>query len=395
MKKNDLDKRIFELAQQEEIDTPKDFDKRIEATLKNVMQKAPKKRFLGIRKPLFFRLSYQAVAAMVCIFVLSSVTVYAAIDKYYERMQGLTDEQIESIAEDMQNSPSNADSYSRELTESERERMDALIVQYESGERYPQHNLLVVDSEDEIPDGVVAFLPSTSTFYLPKEKLSDEQLLQMIDYRYKRDYSLEETLDSEALEIDELELPQVRITEEQARQMACDIVEGVHGVDTSVLDISVELDAYRGYLVYMNNRMTLELYAVQIASDTGVIWCIEYGQGEFTLNNIPLEEERYYTVYERVEETFENYIGDMTDIEETYACYSVTAEGLLYRERVTYVFETTGEMCYIFVYSPQKDALIEISLISKEAYEGLRQSSDELRVQSGMSLRRIDFVIKD
>lgn len=51
------------------------------------------------------------------------------------------------------------------------------------------NKLKSIDSPDKAESDKVCFEENTSTFYLP-EKLSDEDILEIIDFCYSRDYSL-------------------------------------------------------------------------------------------------------------------------------------------------------------------------------------------------------------
>ena len=90
----------------------------------------------------------------------------------------------------MDKSNAEKDSYSRKLTDSEWERMDVLREQYEKEGRFPEGKLSVVDNEGDAIEGQITFVTTTRTYVIPKEEMTDEQILQIIDYGYKEDYSL-------------------------------------------------------------------------------------------------------------------------------------------------------------------------------------------------------------
>lgn len=47
----------------------------------------------------------------------------------------------------------------------------------------------MLDSPEKYKKGV-AFYAARSTFFLPEEEMTEEELLELIDFREKRDYSL-------------------------------------------------------------------------------------------------------------------------------------------------------------------------------------------------------------
>lgn len=56
-------------------------------------------------------------------------------------------------------------------------------------ESIPQKELAMLDSPEKYKKGV-AFYAARSTFFLPEKELTDEQLLELIDFKEKREYSL-------------------------------------------------------------------------------------------------------------------------------------------------------------------------------------------------------------
>ena len=56
-------------------------------------------------------------------------------------------------------------------------------------ESVPQKELAMLDSPEKYKKGV-AFYAARSIFFLPEEEMTDEELLELIDFREKRDYSL-------------------------------------------------------------------------------------------------------------------------------------------------------------------------------------------------------------
>ena len=51
-------------------------------------------------------------------------------------------------------------------------------------------SILQISDQSEIVPDQICFLAQASTFYLPEKALSDEQMLELIDFYAKRDYSV-------------------------------------------------------------------------------------------------------------------------------------------------------------------------------------------------------------
>ena len=113
-----------------------------------------------------------------------------------ERMEEVPKEELQEMVEMMDNQEVGADSYTREYTAEERSRMSDLYSQYQQGV-FPEGELSQTDSEEEAEGLGLCYLTTTSTFYLPDRKLTDEELLQLIDFEVKRNYALKERYEEE------------------------------------------------------------------------------------------------------------------------------------------------------------------------------------------------------
>lgn len=137
-----------------------------------------------------FRMSGAAAACIACL-LLSGVTVGAVglVNHYKQRMQDMTREDMEAyynLAMYQETSE-----MSRPYTEEERDRYDALKRQYERDGRFPEAPITrLQDASDYAGEGV-ALVTSTAMLCLPDAALSDEDLLQIIDYHHKVAYSIQ------------------------------------------------------------------------------------------------------------------------------------------------------------------------------------------------------------
>ena len=149
-----------------------------------------------------------------------------------------------------------ADSYIREYTEEERNRMSELYTQYQQGV-FPEGELPQVDSVEEAEALELCYLTTTSSFYLPDRELTDEELLQLIDFEVKRNYALKKRYEEEyADEIaakEQAEKEQIAqivdeggITEEEAVAEARKWLEKIYGVTGEGLELNHYLDEYSG-----------------------------------------------------------------------------------------------------------------------------------------------------
>ncbi|MCM1268793.1 MAG: hypothetical protein NC302_12900 [Bacteroidales bacterium] len=180
-----------------------------------------------------------AAAFAVCLLAagLLSVPVRAVVKSLVrERMEELPQERVAQIAEEVQSQTVAADSTTRDYTEEEKERRGALYQEYMQG-RFPEGEIARVDSEEEAKRHEFCFLTTSSTFYLPADRaLTDEEILEKIDFEKKRDYALQEQRADEIAEKEAAEREQVKevvasggISEEEAIERAKAYLERLFG----------------------------------------------------------------------------------------------------------------------------------------------------------------------
>ena len=187
------------------------------------------------------------IPAAACL-LLASVTVTAS-GLYRARMESMNHEKLETYFSGLQDADVAADSYSRPLTDGEKNRLEELRQAYLEEGYFPQKELAMLDSPEKYKKGV-AFYAARSTFFLPEEEMTEEELLELIDFREKRDYSLVkiteeiETGDYEYVKTEDSALPG-DMSQESGSQQTQDAGEAsvVPGADTAAQEWQV---AYEG-----------------------------------------------------------------------------------------------------------------------------------------------------
>ena len=198
----------------------------------------------GIEKRRKIPRAANVAAAIVGVIVISGVLsfpVRAIVNSLIqERMEQQPAEEMAAIVEDADNQQVGADSFSREYTEEEVKRLEELARQYQAG-TFPSGELFQAQSVEEAESRELCFLVTNSTFYLPDRELTDEELLEIIDFYAKREYALTKHIEEEhANEIaakKEQEKRQIEevveaggITEEEAIQIASGYLEKIFGI---------------------------------------------------------------------------------------------------------------------------------------------------------------------
>ena len=193
----------------------------------------------------FTRIAAAAAIGILTVGILSFPVRALVNSLVQERMESLPEEEISQITEQIYEQSTEADSSTREYTEGEKERKAKLYAQYMEG-LFPTDDLTQVDSEEEAGRHEFCFLTTTGVFYLPKDReLTDEEILEQIDFEKKRDYALQEQHAEEIAERKAAEREQIQkavaaggVTEEQAVEIAEGYLQRIFGFDGSGMELN-------------------------------------------------------------------------------------------------------------------------------------------------------------
>ncbi len=177
--KDRWEETLFHMAEQEQIIMPESLSDKIE----EILCKPKNEKFhMNIRKSLILA----AVLILLC-----SATAIASVGALKERMEAMNREKMEEYFTQIYVNKIGADNYNRPYYDAEKERMETLQEAYENEARFPKGELTMIEEAKEYKGRGVAFLGETSSFFFPDQEMSDEELLCIIDFKYKRDYSLQ------------------------------------------------------------------------------------------------------------------------------------------------------------------------------------------------------------
>lgn len=207
-KADQLERDLFCMAEREKMILPETVDKEVDDKLAQI-------HWSNSRGRMTWKKAVILAAALVA---TCSLTVTAAVGALQRRMEAMNEREMEDYFVQIYTSKVGADNYSRPLTDIERERIDRLRTSYEEEAVFPQKILTMISSPDEYKGKGVAFYKDTSTFFLPEETMSDEELLEVIDFMYKRDYSLQTM--NQKIEEGEIPFPEQQIAQQSAREEA-------------------------------------------------------------------------------------------------------------------------------------------------------------------------------
>lgn len=132
-------------------------------------------------------------AAIVLAAGIVGIPVQAIVRSFVmARMEEIPQAQVKDIVRMIEERNAEADSFSRELSDSEMERMRELRLSYTDG-MFPEKTLRLVEQGEEMPEGTLYYVIQTGYFNLPEREMTDQELLQIIDFNKVRNYALSQT----------------------------------------------------------------------------------------------------------------------------------------------------------------------------------------------------------
>lgn len=212
-----------------------------------------------------FRKMAAAAAAVALTAVVISTPVRAFVASVVaQRMESVPREEMEGLNVMVQSQHVLADGFSREYSDSEKERGKALRKEYENG-TFPEKAIAQADSAQDVTEGTLCYIRDTGVFQLPAQEMTDEELLEIIDFQNKMKYAVSQSPASQKAKMEEEE-KQLKenvqaadgISEEEAieiavKQMEAELGEGAKGKeiarreDGSVVVLLLDISGETGY----------------------------------------------------------------------------------------------------------------------------------------------------
>ena len=296
-----------------------------------------------------------AVAAAIAIAVVGTggFTVHAVVENLAkQRLESMPEEEVESLAEDVAIRQEDGDTYSRELTDEEMERKRELSIAYQKGQ-FPEGELNKVQDESEIDKDALCYVLPTGYMYLPNRALTDEEILQIIDYDEKVNYAVQEQYAEQYPdEVQEREESQEQlrkqieteggISEEEAIVKAQEWLKKLYGEDGDGMQLncyiwSVEEAEELGWecpdgkpFYHIDYTIPgVENYILVIGSKDGSLISTEYTDADFDKVKTSLSDAEGKTqdMYQKAEEYLQNMLGISEDFSEVYCRYRISDDG--------------------------------------------------------------------
>ena len=387
--KDYFDVKFSELLQKSEFELPNSYEMRFQNTLEKISAKKAKRYFL------LFHSKVVAVIALCVVSLSLSIGAGAAINLYIQRMNSLNEEEMLTYNSEVQNTDKEADSFSRQLSKLERDKMLEFREEYETEGRFPTKEILKVQKKSEVVHGELCFCVENSTFYLPKQELTDDELLQIVDFMEKRDYSVRKKNSVSELPSSENE----KVSEDEAVEFAKKILADVYNLDITYADEEIEFETTQNskgeklssYFVYLKNRKWEFDATVEIDSETGVLNGIDIDNKskEECISGIKVEKKRYQEYGSEIRQLYE-HLQYGKNIKKMWVTYNYLEDGTLNRGNVKYVIETEDGRGYVFIYSINADIVYDIYQIPDiEFFEKQEKRNTKVNRKNGILREKI------
>lgn len=206
-----------------------------------------------------FALAAGAVSFPVRAFVASVVQ---------ERMESVPEEEMKDLNDMVQSQHDVlADGFSRAYSDSEKERSKALWQAYENG-TFPEKVIAQVDSAEAAPEGTLCYIRATGVFNLPAQEMTDEEMLQIIDFQHKMSYAVEHG-------------PQVQAAAAEAQEKTARLEKAVQDANGISRDEAVEIAKKQLMADLGDKAAELELMTTSAGSGASLLDASDYSEVDF------------------------------------------------------------------------------------------------------------------
>lgn len=392
-----MDRKIREHVKEHPVILPEDYQAMVQEQIKKCCEgemhmnkkKQRKKKLIA------------AACVVLCVGVCGAGGVRAGMNYAKQRAEQTSEKEQEALWTDA--AKADADTFSRELSQKEQKRLNELAEKYQTEGLFPDGSILQISDKSEIVSDQICFLAQNSTFYLPEKALNDEQMLELIDFYAKRDYSVtaqgqkdaEVTKASVKASVDDV----TEITQEEALEKASTLLNQLYGIDTDTLAVETEHDqaldgngetfttdhiTYRDEaagISYMAsvNLQNGEIKTVSAEKDTGSNYSKEIAENAAQYQGLSLDAEKIAHAY-----MGENAVWTAKQIE-----YMRNEKQMLGTGIVNYIFVTDADACVIS-YSCTQQYFYQIRQFSKDELDSYLSDEKEQG-----ALRSLEQIIAD
>ena len=373
--------------------------KKLEDVEKNVVQDGSRgRRMYGWQK--------KAVAAALALAVVGAggFTVHAVASSLVKaRMENLSREEKTELLDEVDSRVVEASSFSRELTQGEKERERELRIAYQQEGRFPEGELVRVEDESEVDKDMLCFDAKTFCFYLPERTLTDEELLQMIDYQNKTNYALGERYEesyADEIAAQKAETEEIKqkveadggITEAEAVAKAQEWLDKLYGKTTEGMEVLCDIDTEglgTKELPVYNIQFSLagvDTYNFAIAADGGLGEVCYIGK-EILADEMSAAdgEAKAEALSQKAEKYLRDKFGVSEESKEVYYSYNTDENNTILSNMIGFRFIMEDNMTYVVTLDCVSGVLELYKVQDYEAYQKDLEAAKEIEEKGIMS----------
>ncbi len=381
-----FDEKLRDMMQKSKPPLPPGFQKEIEDLVDQLCEKEQE------HQPRFrIRFVKAVVIPLICILVVCGSAI-ATVNHRQQRMEAMDQTEMEAYVKSVQGADAQADHYSRDLTAAEQQRIKLLDKEYKLYGKFPESELKKVDKKRDVLPDRLCFVHATSTFYFPDRKMTDEELLELIDFYNKREYSI--YANANAMETEQFQAV-CKVTQEEAVQIGVDRIKDLFGVDVSGYETEVELldneDREKKYYIHYKDDNKIG-YKMLINSDNGVFYDISIENKEkLYQSSCDIDEKLYVSTYEDIEEKLLEKLVDVSQYRHVYLNYKyIEKSKKLYNGCIEFFIELSTDRGILIEYNVKESSIVGITNIKDiNLYNDMVVSNERYWSEQGIVTKNI------
>ena len=171
------------------INWDKEFPK-IPECVHNAIDNAGREILTKRQKKIKHFLQKRTLLLVAVITLLSGMTVFASANLWQQRMLEMNQEEIENYFISIASSKAPSFRYNRVMTAEEKRLWEEMKFLYQNQGVFPKGSLTMLKSADEYSGKNIGYDRRSGTFFLPEKEMSEEQILQIIDFQHKAEYAV-------------------------------------------------------------------------------------------------------------------------------------------------------------------------------------------------------------
>lgn len=227
----------------------------IDNASKEILTKRQKKRKRFLQK--------RTLLLVAVITLLSGMTVFASVSLWQQRMMKMNQEEIENYFIAIASSKAPSFRYNRVMPVEEKRLLEEMKYLYQNQGVFPNGSLTMLESADEYNGKNIGYDRKSGTFFLPQKELNEDQILQIIDFQHKVEYSVSNINEVK----EEKEIKEILEKADEAKNENVIINDKISGyaIPLEAEELLVALTASKEYL-YLGFQT--EIKRMEIGSET-------------------------------------------------------------------------------------------------------------------------------